>query len=196
MSKFNEVAKSVGKVLESRTPGSSNLNRVASSVMKSLGGFRVANEERNAEWQRVNALIADVLKDAHVLYSKMARLQGDFTGDERDELEDIAEQVLSVGRELSDFMTSFHDGNAEMVHDVTFGSPGGAPEGTPNPEIPVEFEERGKVDFSEEVDSSDDENFAEFEEEEEKEKSGGGDDKKEDDEEEEADDEGGEEEAD
>jgi hypothetical protein len=124
MSKFNQIAKGV----ELRA-------RVAS--------------DKDSEWQRVNSYVADILKDSHVLYAKLARLQGDFGGKELQLVEKISEEVLELGRKLSSFSKAFYQGKASMVShdvygDVSFGgfagdvdfdadgggapSPGGAPD--------------------------------------------------------------------
>lgn len=152
--------------------GPKSFSRVAAEVSESLGG-RVAQMPhgqepgRDSEWQRVNSYIADVLKDAHVLYSKLARLQGDFIGAELRELEKISEDVLDIGEQLSHFMKAFHSGEASMLREKTFGTPpGGAPAGTPPPAIPPEFERRPESDFETELDLEGTEDFVEFEEEE------------------------------
>jgi hypothetical protein len=128
-----------------------------------------AAKDRDQEWQRVNSYIADVLKDAHVLYSKLARLQGDFIGRERDELEKISENVLDLGEELSHFMKAFHSGEADMLGQTAFGDDTeGAPPGTPPPEIPGEFggdEELPEGDFGEEIRLEEEGELSEFEEE-------------------------------
>jgi hypothetical protein len=149
-----------------------NFNKVASKISsKLLGGRtpRMANDkspqERDSEWQRVNSGIADVLKDAHVLYSKMARLQGDFIGKEREKLEEISENILSIGNELSEFIKSFHDGSFEMQSDSYFGSPNGAPQGTPPPQIPQEFESRSEMDLDSEIDEDEEDDMGEFDQE-------------------------------
>jgi hypothetical protein len=67
------------------------------------------------EWQRVNSYIADVLKDAHVLYAKLARLQSDFAGEELDRLLQISENVLVTGETLSKFSRDFYEGRLEMA---------------------------------------------------------------------------------
>lgn len=122
--------------------------------------------QHDAEWQRVNSYIADVLKDAHVLYSKLARLQGDFIGSELDTLEKIASGVLDLGEQLSTFMKAFHEGDASMMKEKQFGGPGsgGAPAGTPPPAIPAEFK-RPDGDFETELDlEGDGEEFEGFDE--------------------------------
>ena len=82
----------------------------------------------DADWQRVNSYIADVLKDAHVLYAKLARLQGDFGGAELDQLQKISEAVLVLGDELSVFSKDFYDGKYRMQQsEFTYGDQGGAP---------------------------------------------------------------------
>lgn len=120
--------------------------------------------ERDSEWQRVNSYIADVLKDAHVLYSKLARLQGDFIGAELTELESISSKVLDLGEELSKFMKAFHEGEASMMKEKQFGGDGGAPPGTPPPQIPSEFS-RPESDFETELNLEGDGDFDEYEEE-------------------------------
>lgn len=128
-------------------------------------------QERDAEWQRVNSYIADVLKDAHVLYSKLARLQGDFIGEEQQQLEEISEKVLDIGGSLSEFMKQFHSGELNMLKESTFGHPGtGAPPGTPPPAIPAEFASPPKpeAEFEAEINLVGEDDFAEYDEEEEK----------------------------
>lgn len=108
---------------------SSNFAKVASDVAKIIR--RHASADSDAEWQRVNSYIADVLKDAHVLYAKMARLQGDFGGEELDRLRKISEAVLALGDELSGFAKAFKDGQYSMVEtEFTYGGQSQAP--TPN----------------------------------------------------------------
>lgn len=144
-----------------------SFSRLAAQI---AGSVRVADEgqqpsEHDAEWQRVNSYIADVLKDAHVLYAKLARLQGDFIGPELSELEKIASSVLDLGEQLSLFMKAFHDGDASMMKEKTFGGGGGggAPPGTPPPQIPHEFK-RPEEDFETELDLEGDGDFEGFEE--------------------------------
>jgi hypothetical protein len=141
-------------------------SRVAQEVRDSFGP-QVADgpPERDSEWQRVNSYIADVLKDAHVLYSKLARLQGDFVGPELTELESISSKVLDLGEELSQFMKAFHEGEASMMKEKQFGGPdsgGGAPPGTPPPQIPSEFK-RPEEDFETELDLEGDGDFEDYE---------------------------------
>lgn len=97
----------------------SHFASVAAQVMANLN--RVAVEDRDAEWQRVNSYIADVLKDAHVLYAKLARLQGDFAGSELKVLEGISEDILSIGGKLSSFSKAFYEGKADMSEEESFG---------------------------------------------------------------------------
>lgn len=137
--------------------------------MEVLETLRTAGSDRNAEWQRVNSYIADVLKDAHVLYSKLARLQGDFVGSELTELEKISDDVLDLGERLSLFMKSFHTGEASMLKESQFGGApeGGAPPGTPPPQVPSEFEpKRDEEDFEVDLDLEGSADFADFEAEE------------------------------
>lgn len=145
-------------------------SRVALEALQALGPAPVAqaeHPERDSEWQRVNSYIADVLKDAHVLYSKLARLQGDFIGSELTELESISSKVLDLGEELSRFMKAFHEGEASMMKEKQFGGGaggggGGAPPGTPPPQIPSEFK-RPEEDFETELDLEGEGDFDEYE---------------------------------
>lgn len=101
------------------------LRTAASRVAENL---RKAGNDRDSEWQRVNSYIADVLKDSHVLYAKLARLQGDFAGSELQELQGISEDVLSLGERLSKFSRAFYEGELAMVessHKYGEQSPGG-----------------------------------------------------------------------
>jgi hypothetical protein len=101
-------------------------SRIASEVRDTVG--RIATEDHDAEWQRVNSYVADVLKDSHVLYAKLARLQGDFSGEELARLSKISEAVLAVGDELSTFSKAFYEGKYEMLQsEFTYGAEGGAP---------------------------------------------------------------------
>lgn len=145
---------------------------IAQDVSRAVAAFEDVSQdqpsEHDAEWQRVNSYIADVLKDTHVLYAKLARLQGDFIGAELSELEKIASNVLDLGEQLSVFMKAFHEGDASMMKEKTFGGGSGAPPGTPPPAIPSEFQ-RPDSDFETELDlEGDDEEFEGFEDEEEK----------------------------
>jgi len=128
---------------------------------RNLHLVRSAATDRDAEWQRVNSYIADVLKDTHVLYAKLARLQGDFIGGELSELEKISEEVLALGEELSKFSKAFYDGKLQMAEsDMAYGSPQGgppqhgAPPAPPAPEevyeVPVEVEEETPAPAAEE----------------------------------------------
>lgn len=74
-----------------------------------------ADVDMSAEWQRVNSYVADTLKDSHVLYAKLARLQSDFAGEELDRLLQISEAVLTLGEELSGFAKDFYNGRLQMV---------------------------------------------------------------------------------
>lgn len=113
-----------------------------------------AEVDRDADWHRVNSYIADVLKDAHVLYAKLARLQSDFGGPELQTLEDVSNQVLVLGESLSHFSKAFYEGDHQMVSgDVIYGQQPAAPAPPPPPaappppgppegaEEPLEFEE-------------------------------------------------------
>jgi|WetSurMetagenome_2_1015567.scaffolds.fasta_scaffold06102_1 hypothetical protein len=124
---------------------------------------------RDTEWYRVNSYIADILKDLAMTYSKIARLQQDFTGKENDDLSKIAEKVLSLGGEMGEFMKAFHEGESSMVQEQVFGgTPNNAvPADAPPPEIPAEFQKPDE-DFEAELDlEGDDEELKDFDEDEE-----------------------------
>ena len=93
----------------------------AQKVYEDVKSLRLAGTDRDAEWQRVNSYIADVLKDSHVLYAKLARLQGDFGGEELMNLEKISEYVLEIGGKLSSFSKAFYEGRADISTDEQFG---------------------------------------------------------------------------
>jgi hypothetical protein len=90
-----------------------SFKKVARSIYNSFQA-RVAVEDKDEEWQRVNSAIADVLRDAHVLYAKLARLQNDFKGDELQGLQTIGENVLTIGGKLSEFSKAFYEGKLAM----------------------------------------------------------------------------------
>jgi hypothetical protein len=109
----------------------SDISRAIEADLK----IKLATVDRDAEWQRVNTYIADCLKDGHVLYSKLARLQSDFGGAELKNLEKISEAVLDVGSSLSEFSRTFFEGRSSMTLPDVFGSEdekpifGGTPDG-------------------------------------------------------------------
>lgn len=121
---------------------------------------------RDTEWYRVNSYIADILKDLAMTYSKIARLQQDFTGKENDDLSKIAEKILSLGGEMGEFMKAFHEGESSMVQEQVFGgTPNNAvPANAPPPEIPAEFQ-KPEEDFEAELNlEGDDEELKDFDE--------------------------------
>jgi len=79
-----------------------------------IASYKILTADEKSERDRVFSGIADVLKDAHVQYAKLARLQGDFAGKELDDLQQISEAILSVGRKLSDFAKAFYEGDYKM----------------------------------------------------------------------------------
>jgi hypothetical protein len=105
---------------------------VAEDVAKQVK-LHLSAADRDADWQRVNSYVADILKDAHVLYAKLARLQGDFAGGELDELEKISEGVLAIGGKLARFSKAFYEGSAELQEKGVYGEEkktfGGSPSG-------------------------------------------------------------------
>lgn len=120
-------------------------NDLNHSVQELVGQVKTrhATVDRDAEWQRVNSYIADVLKDAHVLYAKLARLQGDFVGQELNSLERISESVLTLGEELSQFSKAFYDGKLQMADsDMAYGTPQGG-QAPPEEDVPLQIEQEG-----------------------------------------------------
>lgn len=123
--------------------------RVASQVQKDVS-VRVSTSDTDAEWQRVNSYIADVLKDTHVLYAKLARLQGDFAGSELEGLEKISEDVLNIGSKLSSFSKAFYEGKASMAETEQFGEGDTAPEmfeappGGGDVDVDFDYEDEGE----------------------------------------------------
>jgi len=106
-----------------------NFSIVAAGVHDIL---KVATSDHDAEWQRVNSYIADVLKDSHVLYAKLARLQGDFDGEEMARLSRISEAVLAIGDELSTFSKAFYEGKYQMLQsEFSYGGGEGGGGGAP-----------------------------------------------------------------
>lgn len=110
--------------------------KVSSFARKAMNIRLALNEgtpnERDPEWQRVNSGIADVLKDTGVLFSKLARLQGDFAGSERSKLEDIGNKVRGLTDELSKFSNDFYNGDLNMkTSETPFNYGGPAPGGQP-----------------------------------------------------------------
>jgi hypothetical protein len=112
----------------------SHFSQVAAEVQTALQSRLGAAVDMDAEKQRVNSYIADVLKDSHVLYAKLARLQGDFKGAEAEDLFGIAQRVLDIGDELSKFAKAFREGEAKMADtSFAYGDEGGAPQPAPAP---------------------------------------------------------------
>lgn len=157
---FSKVASEVNASCEDRFPHRRTRFASLSSSVERVLALRshVALDERDQEWQRVNSYIADVLKDTHVLYAKLARLQGDFAGPELTELDRISEKVLDLGEELSRFMKSFHEGDASMLKQNVFGG---------EPQAPLEQappKERTPEDYESEIRNEEEGEFSEFEE--------------------------------
>lgn len=113
----------------------SQFSQVAAEVHSALRSRTGAAVDMDAERQRVNSYIADVLKDSHVLYAKLARLQGDFKGQEAEDLFTIGQKVLALGDELSRFAKAFREGEAQMADtSFSYGDDGGQPPPAPSPE--------------------------------------------------------------
>ncbi len=101
---------------------------VAREISTAMDVRFAAAKDMDVERQRVTSYIADVLKDSHVLYAKLARLQGDFKGREQGDLAEIAQKVLSIGDELSKFARAFRDGEAKMAEtSFSYGDTGEPP---------------------------------------------------------------------
>lgn len=145
---FAQVAAEVAAAVRKNNP---SFVVVAAEVQNAVERrLKIAATNKDQEWQRVHSYIADVLKDTHVLYAKLARLEGDFTGVEREQLEGISEKVLGLGEELSAFSKEFYQGKFSMQEKgFSYGEPSGlAPGGAPPP-IPGEGE--GEEELSEEA---------------------------------------------
>jgi hypothetical protein len=128
----------------------SHFSQVAAEVQTALQSRLGAAVDMDAEKQRVNSYIADVLKDSHVLYAKLARLQGDFKGTEAEDLFGIAQRVLDIGDELSKFAKAFREGEAQMADtSFAYGDEGGAPQPAPAPAPEEGGEEEEGVPFGE-----------------------------------------------
>jgi hypothetical protein len=128
MNTFSKVAGDVRKNLSTQN----NFSRVAKDVKNRVALGAPTTEEHDSDWHRVNSYIADVLKDAHVLYAKLSRLQSDFAGEELGVLENISEQVLELGQNLNQFSRSFYEGELNMIPPETvYGAPdqGSSPQG-------------------------------------------------------------------
>lgn len=149
----------------------SHFSQVAAQVQAAVQSRLGAAVDMDAERQRVNSYIADVLKDSHVLYAKLARLQGDFKGQEAEDLFAIGQKVLSLGDELSRFAKAFREGEAQMA-DTSFAygdDSGGAPAPAPEPAPEPTPDEGGGVPFGEAPEEAPEEGGEEEPEEEEEE---------------------------
>lgn len=123
--------------------------QIAADVEALMSRFSAV--DRDSEWHRVNSYIADVLKDSHVLYAKLARLQNDFAGAELSQLEKISEEVLSLGKSLSQFSKDFYDGKYSMTPSETqYGGQQQAPQQTPPPPPPADYEVQAEVEGGDE----------------------------------------------
>lgn len=128
----------------------SQFAHVAAQVQAAVQSRLGAAVDMDAERQRVNSYIADVLKDSHVLYAKLARLQGDFKGQEAEDLFAIGQKVLNLGDELSRFAKAFREGEAQMADtSFAYGDEGGASQPSPEPAPAPEPEGEEAVPFGE-----------------------------------------------
>src|SRR5271163_1250610 len=124
MSQLAQAATEVSMIMRASPRLAAQMGRLASLASQVESTFRQqrAAVDREAEWQRVHSYIADVLKDTHVLYAKLARLEGDFAGEELVRLERISEAVLTLGNELSAFSKAFYEGKYDMAQtDLAYG---------------------------------------------------------------------------
>jgi len=120
-------------------------SRVSANVRDELVQNRIATlVERDPEWQRVNTYIAEALKDSHSLYSKLARLQGDFDGKELEALQAISEGVLNIGNQLSVFAKNFFEGKVAQRQDG-YGVPEEIPVVTKLETVPTELVKKEKA---------------------------------------------------
>jgi len=141
-----------------------HLAKVATEVQQNLK--IAASKDQDAEWHRVNSYIADILKDAHVLYAKLARLQSDFSDVELAKLEKISERVLELGEQLSQFSKGFYEGKIEMVKEFSYSGPGGSAQLEVSKEEPESAEEPTEADLDIELDLEGESDFSDYEEEE------------------------------
>jgi hypothetical protein len=135
---FSKIAAEISVMIQSRT-------RIKTAA------------ERDAEWHRVNSYIADILKDVHMTYAKLARLQSDFTGDELVQLEELSERILSLGSSMSKFSKAFYEGQFNMLPaDTTFGGGGGGGGGAgmPGGGSPMPEGAPGGIDIFEEEETA------------------------------------------
>lgn len=111
---------------------------------------RTAAADKDAEWQRVNSYIADILKDCYVLFAKLARVRGDFTGSELGKLDGISGKVRDLGQELAGFSKAFAEGEYSMDKKKQFGDQAGqGGQGGMDFEMPSDFEPTAEdFDFS------------------------------------------------
>jgi hypothetical protein len=128
----------------------SEFSKVASQVHNKLvRKLNIAASDKDAEWQRVNGSLADILKDCYMLNSKLSRVQADFKGEELDRLLKVSEAVMALGGELSEFFKAFYDGRLEMVEGgLQFGdeSGGAPPMPAPSPEAAIQlFDKSGEA---------------------------------------------------
>ena len=112
----------------------SKFSKIASEVSMNLSKTAAA-KDKDAEWQRVNALIADILKDSFVIYAKLARLQGDFKGEELDNVQKISDAIRQIGEEFSGFSKAFSSGRYESSGNSGFDY-GQQPSNTEQPHVP------------------------------------------------------------
>jgi hypothetical protein len=136
----------------------SQFSKIAANISGRIR--RHVSKDRDGEWQRVNSYIADTLKDTHVLYAKLARLQGDFAGAELSQLQKISEAVLVLGEELSVFSKEFYQGKYEMqesefIYGDTGGSPVPNPDAAPAPPSPAPEQVEPSEEFQEALDGGD-----------------------------------------
>jgi hypothetical protein len=140
MSQLAQAAAEVSKALRQPLRADGRRSRLAALAADVELAIRrqTAAVDREAEWQRVHSYIADVLKDTHVLYAKLARLEGDFAGEELTRLERISEAVLQLGNELSAFSKAFYEGKYDMAQSQTYGEGDGGGGGGEAPIVPTE----------------------------------------------------------
>jgi hypothetical protein len=159
-------------------PVRSALSSVASELYESLNerhsvaaGFEDKGG-RDPDFQRVYTYVADVLKDSHVLFAKLARLQGDFKGRELQDLISIAEGVLDIGDRLSVFSRALDEGSYSISEsEITFSDDNAAPEFGSEPSEFSEQSEEAPMAFGQSMDSEPEEDYSGMESEEEPESS-------------------------
>ena len=85
-----------------------NFEDITTMIKDSYGIHRIAVENEDADWQRVNSYVADIVKDIMLTYSKLARLRSDFVGSELAKIGGVSNKVREVGEIMLAFSKAFN----------------------------------------------------------------------------------------